>query len=287
MTLIKEMSQYINGLMPFCKTPPAHVLSGIIVTMYSKPGFHTLLQLGQVAAAFAAPYTWPSDTDFLESLLYEQVGHDAFTPAAVVAPCGNVVLGKGRSVPAEWIRTAYHDMATADVAAGTGGMDASIGFELDRAENPGLASFTETLGNMKQHLTSRSSMADLIAMGAIVSVGACSNGSVLIPFRTGRVDAKEAGPKGVPEPQQEIDSHVSAFKRQGFNKAEMIGLVACGHTLGGVHGVDFPTIVPVPVNDPVSYELPFWMCCSNVLISSRPRMSIRRRLTIQRRSLTT
>lgn len=221
--------------------------------IYKPRSFFALLQLGQVIGARAAqPYIWPSDIDFLETLLYEQVGHEAFTPAAVVAPCGNVNLGKGRSVPAEWIRTAYHDMATADVVAGTGGMDASIGFELDRAENPGRSAFTETLLNMVQHLTSKSSMADLIAMGAIVSVGACSRGKVLIPFRAGRVDATKAGPLGVPEPQQGIDSHLAAFKRQGFNKAEMIGLVACGHTMGGVHAEDFPQVVQVPGGGPVS-----------------------------------
>lgn len=29
----------------------------------------------------------------------------------------------------------------------------------------------------------------------------------------------------------------------------MIGLVACGHSVGGVNGVDFPTIVTVPENE--------------------------------------
>ena len=48
------------------------------------------------------------------------------------------------------------------------------------------------------------------------------------------------------------DDHLSSFKRQGFNRDEMIGLVACGHTLGGIHGVDFPEIVDV-VNDTVCY----------------------------------
>lgn len=203
-----------------------------------------------MASASASTYTWPSDTDFLETLLYEQIGQDAFSPAAVVAPCGIVDLGKGRSVAAEWIRTAYHDMSTHDAEAGTGGLDASIGFELDRPENAGRPQFSETMLNMQQHLTARSSLADLVAMGAILSAGSCSQGDVMIPFRGGRIDATEAGPKGVPEPQQELDSHVAAFKRQGFNKTEMIGLVACGHTLGGIHGVDFPTIVDAPETDP-------------------------------------
>ena len=45
----------------------------------------------------------------------------------------------GRTTAAQWIRVAFHDFVTADVAAGTGGLDASIGFETLRAENSGTA----------------------------------------------------------------------------------------------------------------------------------------------------
>jgi Peroxidase len=31
----------------------------------------------------------------------------------------------------------------------------------------------------------------------------------------------------------------------GFNTTDMIAMVACGHTIGGVHAVNFPEIVPV------------------------------------------
>jgi hypothetical protein len=34
----------------------------------------------------------------------------------------------------------------------------------------------------------------------------------------------------------------------------MITLVACGHSIGGVHGVDFPEIVPNPPNTGVSIK---------------------------------
>lgn len=33
------------------------------------------------------------------------------------------------------------------------------------------------------------------------------------------------------------------FRRQGFSQTEMITLVACGHTIGGVRNTDFPHIV--------------------------------------------
>lgn len=240
-------------------------------------------QLVSILGTATAAYTWPSETDFMETLLYEQIGRDAFSPAAVVAPCGIVDLGKGRSVAAEWIRTAYHDMATADVVAGTGGIDASIGFELDRAENPGRPQFSETMLNMQQHLTARSSLADLVAMGAVLSAGSCSAGKVVIPFRGGRIDATKAGPSGVPEPQQDINSHLSAFKRQGFNKTEMIGLVACGHTLGGVHGVDFPTIVDVPATGDNTVRQPS-LLPERMLRRNRQRMITPKLLTTQQTS---
>jgi hypothetical protein len=207
-------------------------------------------------------YIWPNaKTDLLESMLYEQQGFGSGnSPATFIVPCEKVDFGTGRNGAAEWLRTAYHDMATADVTTGTGGIDASIGFEVNRDENPGIG-FNETLINLAAFLTPRSSMADLIALGAVFAANGCSNGSVEIPFRAGRVDATGSG---VPKPEQPLDEHITSFKRQGFTPQEMIGLVACGHTLGGVHGVDFPEIVPV-VNDPVSRYLDSRRCSLHIM----------------------
>ncbi|KAH8891177.1 heme peroxidase [Thozetella sp. PMI_491] len=209
----------------------------------------------------AAAYTWPNtQTDHLEGLLYEQVpkinGVDQPAMAFGIIGCSrgasdSGVPLEGRTNSAEWLRTAYHDMATADVAAGTGGIDASIGFEFaDRAENRGRAFFA-SLAFFNNHVSIRSSMADLIALGTTMAVGSCSNGTVLLPYRAGRIDALAPGPSGVPQPHEDLASHTASFARQGFNASEMAALVACGHTLGGVHGSDFPEIVPV-VKDPTS-----------------------------------
>lgn len=81
-------------------------------------------------------------------------------------------------------------------------------------------------------------MADLIALGARTALDAC--GGPEIPYRAGRIDDLTAGPSGVPEPQQDLQSHMSAFSRMGFNQQEMIGLVACGHSIGSVHFQSFP-----------------------------------------------
>lgn len=100
----------------------------------------------------------------------------------------------------------------------------------------------DTLIAMRGYYTTRSSIADLLALSVFVSVGSC--GGPLIPYRVGRVDATEAGRSGVPELSDNITTITDKFVKQGFNTLEMIALVACGHTLGGVHGEDFPTVVP-------------------------------------------
>jgi hypothetical protein len=200
-----------------------------------------------------ADYVWPNkEIDELERILFEQDnpfdGPGGF--ANIVKGCTGLVGPSpgntgGRSLGAEWLRNAYHDMSTADVFAGTGGLDASIVFETDRPENIGEA-FSETLDTFLGAYTTRSSMADLFAIAAILAVGACSNGKVIVPLKGGRIDATGPGPSGVPQPQEDLASHTATFAKQGFNVTEMITLVACGHSIGGVHGVDFPEIVPNP-----------------------------------------
>ena len=78
----------------------------------------------------------------------------------------------------------------------------------------------------------------------------CSNGTIKIPFRGGRIDATEAGPPGVPKPEEDLKTHTATFAKNGFNVTEMIGLVACGHSIGGVHHTNFPEIAP-DLHDPV------------------------------------
>ncbi|UKZ55983.1 hypothetical protein TrVGV298_009807 [Trichoderma virens] len=182
-------------------------------------------------------------------MLFEQQNPFESSLATFAVPCSASGLAIGRSFGAEWIRNAYHDMATADVQAGTGGIDASIVFEKDRPENPGSA-FQETLDFFRPRYTTRSSLSDLFAMAAVFGVGGCSNGDIILPYRAGRVDATGPGPSGVPEPQEDLATHTAKFVKQGFNTIEMIAIVACGHTVGGVHGVDFPEIVPNPQPPP-------------------------------------
>ncbi|KAF5515474.1 WSC domain-containing protein [Colletotrichum siamense] len=151
-------------------------------------------------------------------------------------------------------------MSTFDAATGTGGLDASLMFELERPENIGSA-FNNTFAAMWDFLTPRSSVSDLLALSVVAAAAACDGPK--IPFRAGRIDATEAGPAGVPKPEDDLESTRQTFKRAGFNDGkttafgkahisvrpnktyaeDMITMVACGHSLGNIHSVDFPEMV--------------------------------------------
>ncbi|KAF5376378.1 hypothetical protein D9757_008674 [Collybiopsis confluens] len=187
----------------------------------------------------SSTFKWPNPLlNYADRQLYE-------------GPLNSVVLGcpsrDNSTLPAQWLRLAYHDMATHNVDDGTGGLDGSIRFELDRPQDIGqgmidsLRDFTGGNDFVGQVQAPFFGMADIIALGAVLAVAGC--GGPVVPFSAGRIDATEAGPATVPEPQQDLASHTESFRRQGFTPSEMIALVACGHTLGGVRQVDFPLVV--------------------------------------------
>ncbi|KAJ7767915.1 heme peroxidase [Mycena maculata] len=205
----------------------------------------------------AHAYIWPSpQLDALEAARFNQNGHNAGGIANFVEPCDVFFTGginfTGRSNIADWLRTAYHDMATHNVTDGTGGMDASVRFaeEQERPENVG-DGIANTIGLLFTITDRYISMADSLTLGPIIAIENC--GGPEIAFRGGRLDAGEPNMPGVPEPQQDLETHIASFVRQGFTQTEMIGLVSCGHTIGGVQHDFFPDIVP-ELNDPNSTE---------------------------------
>lgn len=196
--------------------------------------------VGLAGAALADP-TWPSVTDELEEIMYQLTSFGARKFADTVSPCTNEASGPGRQNAAEWLRTAFHDMSTANMYFGAGGLDGSLQYELANGENTGPGHET-TLKFMGDYLTPRSSLADLIALGVYTSVRSC--GGPAVPIRGGRKDASAKGATGVPLPQNSAVMFQQQFERMGFTKQEMIQLTACGHTLGGVHSTDFPELTP-------------------------------------------
>lgn len=96
--------------------------------------------------SLAALYHPSPQASFLEHILVDNWGAYASNFSSAITPCSNYVtevglpaLNSGRTTAAQWMRVAFHDFVTADVAAGTGGVDASIGFETARGENSGSA----------------------------------------------------------------------------------------------------------------------------------------------------
>ncbi|KAK3685494.1 hypothetical protein B0T22DRAFT_381071 [Podospora appendiculata] len=203
------------------------------------PAFAGLLSLA--AQVGRADPTWPAATDEMEELVYQLQGFKGRLFNDMINPCNNEAAGPGRVTSSEWLRVGFHDMATANRYFGTGGIDASLQFELTNGENTGPGHNT-TLKFYANYLSERSSMADLIAAGVYASVRAC--GGPVVPLRLGRIDATEAGSSGVPQPQNSVITFRQQFDRMGFTPTEMIQVTACGHTLGGVHSAEFPELVP-------------------------------------------
>ncbi|KAI1663060.1 heme peroxidase [Daldinia decipiens] len=187
---------------------------------------------------------WPSPNDELEEIMYQVEGYRARDFGGTVIPCSNEASGPGRQNAAEWLRAAFHDMATTTYLSNirAGGLDGSLQYELTSSDNIG-PGFNTTLKFMADYYTSRSSVADLIALGVYYAVRSC--GGPVVPVAGGRVDALAAGPIGVPLPQNTAFTFEQQFTRMGFSKTEMIQVTACGHSIGGVHEKEFPEIVPV------------------------------------------
>ncbi|KAJ7912116.1 heme peroxidase [Mycena leptocephala] len=174
---------------------------------------------------------WPNHVmDELEHLLVDTDGFNDAGLQKAITPCTNYVSGSqllGRETAAQWVRVAFHDFATADVKAGTGGIDASIGLETLRPENSGSA-MNDSLGFFAPFVNAHVSMADMIALSVVM----------------GRIDATEGGLFGVPEPETDLDTTLNQFSQTGFSQSDAIGLTVCGHTIGSVHHGGFPQVVP-------------------------------------------
>lgn len=205
-----------------------------------------ILALWGLAGGALADPTWPSDVDELEEIMYQLTSFRARKFADTVSPCTNEASGPGRLNAAEWLRTAFHDMSTANSFFKIGGLDGSLQYELANSENPGPGHKT-TLEFMSRFVSPRSSLADLIAAGVYTSVRSC--GGPAVPVRAGRKDATGRGPTGVPQPQNSVPIFRQQFERMGFTNEEMIQLTACGHTIGGVHQQEFPDLTPPGAKD--------------------------------------
>lgn len=183
--------------------------------------------------------TWPAPTDELEDILYLSTGHRSRGFASAVTPCSKG-LSTNRVTAAEWLRTAFHDAISGNIYTGEGGLDGSIAWELDSLENEGNFA-DDSVAAWAPYVSELTSLSDVIAAATYTLTRSCSNISLAV--RGGRVDATEAGPSGfVPQPQNAVTIFRNQFARMGLDDKGMVQFVACGHSLGGVHGADHPEI---------------------------------------------
>jgi hypothetical protein len=114
--------------------------------------------LGFVSGASGVFFYPTPQASIVELILVDAHGAHSSGLADAITPCANYASGVqtlGRTTAAPWIGVSSHDFVTADVTAGTGGIDASIGFETLREENLGSA-MNDTLGFLKKVCESRS-----------------------------------------------------------------------------------------------------------------------------------
>lgn len=202
-----------------------------------------LVSLALISSSTTTFFYPNAQASLIEHILVDTHGAHSSGFADAITPCSNYVSGSqilGRETAAQWLRVSFHDFVTANVTAGTGGIDASIGFETLREENSGSA-MNDSLSFFRPYVSAKISTADLIALSVTMSVGNC--GGPQIPVRGGRVDATQGGGTGVPAPDTDLDLTLSYFSRAGFNQVDAIGLTACGHTMGNVHHVSHCIVI--------------------------------------------
>jgi hypothetical protein len=125
------------------------------------------------------------------------------------------------------VQVPFHDAITHNAISGVGGVDASLMWETERPENVG-AAMNDTLKTFLNYYTIRTSMADLLVVGAYAGMRKC--GGPVLPVRAGRVDARGEGPCCGPNPKLNISALQSIFNNAGFTNDELIELTACGHS---------------------------------------------------------
>jgi len=188
----------------------------------------------------SSSYTWPDPaTDELEDVAYVQTGYNSRGLGYFIETCEGNTTTTGHQTAAEWIQVPFHDAITHNATAGVGGADASLMWETNRPENVG-TDMNGTYETFMNFYTERTPLADLTAVGAHSAMRRC--GGPLLPIYAGRVDATEQGPCCGPKPVLTLDQLQAIFNNAGFTNDEMIGLTACGHTVGGVRSQDFPGI---------------------------------------------
>ncbi|KAK0186190.1 heme peroxidase [Armillaria mellea] len=198
--------------------------------------FLKLAVLLKALSSLVTAYQWPNYAlDEPEHLLVDTDGFNDGGFKRAITPCTNYA----------------DDFTTANITAGTGGIDASIQFETGRPENSG-AAMNDSMGFFSPFANAHVSMADLIALSVVISVGGCSSPILRIPLRGGRIDAIEGGETSVPEPESSLEDTLRNFRKNRIQSA----LTICRHTMGSVRHAGFPQVGRFLLSVTIIWEVP-------------------------------
>ncbi|KAJ1547790.1 hypothetical protein HK096_011325 [Nowakowskiella sp. JEL0078] len=138
-----------------------------------------------------------------------------------------------------WLRTSFHDFATYDSVANTGGIDSSIFTVVESSlpDNGAIVGGGNLAFFLNQALTYPSvSASDWIVIGAIAAIQTCGGPDLRGRFRPGRVDKFVPNDVSLlPDFRWPLSKLEDAFKRMNFTQLEYITLVVGSHTLGGAN----------------------------------------------------
>ena len=132
------------------------------------------------------------------------------------------------------LRLVFHDAFTYDLKTNTGGLNASIQYELDRPDNAGLKRGWHLVEVVKDTLKGTNlenvSCADIIALLGAQAVTKC--GGPIIDVSLGRIDTNKADPDGrLPDLKSTAKELKDNFASKGFSVKELV-VLSGAHTLG-------------------------------------------------------
>ncbi|PSC70734.1 L-ascorbate peroxidase 6 [Micractinium conductrix] len=133
------------------------------------------------------------------------------------------------------VRLVFHDAGSYEAAAGDGGVNASIRFELDRPDNFGLKRGWNVIDATHKRLAGTAaegavSQADLIALAGAYAVRVTEGPRIEVPV--GRRDAAGADPDGrMPAQDASAEQLVANFAAKGLSAEELV-VLSGSHTLG-------------------------------------------------------
>ena len=136
------------------------------------------------------------------------------------------------------LRLAFHDAATFSLTAKDGGMNASIGYELDRPESFGLKRGWRAVLDLEKEIKGTPaegvvSRADLAAFSGAAAVRICGGPDFLDIIPIGRTDATGPDPENrMPAETLSAAELKRSFADKGFSVRELV-VLSGAHTIGG------------------------------------------------------